>query len=77
MKAEIQIVKNCEYLITETRLKADISADAIISVIRAHRATGSLTFQFHEGGIRDVLLTEKTKPSQPQRDEIRKILNKI
>ena len=76
MSPDAVVVKNEEFIVTETRLKSEVAPEVIISLLRAHRTTGSLTMEFFEGGIRNVFLSEKRKPSETQRTEIRKILNR-
>lgn len=68
------IEQNHDYLVTETTIKKNISADKIIELLKARKTTGELCFDFSNGGIRKIRLSEQTKTSEQQRDEIRDIL---
>lgn len=68
------VEKNYDYLVTETTISKTISADKIVALLKARRTTGELCFDFRDGGIRKIRLSEQTKASESERDEIRKIL---
>ncbi len=74
MNVEDVLKENADYLITETLLKVNVSTDKIISLMRQHRTTGQMTVYFIDGGVRSIMLTEKTKASETDRVKIREIL---
>lgn len=68
------VEQNHDYLVTETTIRKNISADKIIELLKARGTTGELCFDFRNGGIRKIRLSEQTKANESERDEIRKIL---
>jgi hypothetical protein len=51
-----------------------VSIEKLISVVRSQRTTGQLTLSLKEGGIRTIVLIERTRATSPERDKIREIL---
>jgi hypothetical protein len=74
MNTDAIIKKNEDYLITETVLDSSVSIEKLISVVRSQRTTGQLTLSLKEGGIRTIVLIERTRATSPERDKIREIL---
>lgn len=68
------IEQNHDFIVTETTIKRNVSAEKLIELLKARKTTGELCFDFAKGGIRKIRLSESTKANEEQRDEIRKIV---
>lgn len=71
MKPDRFVKSDNEFIVIETSLRANVPADQILDSIRQMRATGQLTFYFIDGGIRSVMLVEKTKAADSERGRVR------
>jgi hypothetical protein len=65
---------NSDFLVTQSTIKRNTAPDTILRMLRSRKATGELCFDLIEGGVRRIRLSERTKASEAERDEIRKIL---
>jgi hypothetical protein len=54
------------YLITETRVDSKTSIQSLMNVFRAQRQTAHVTIQVIEGGVSEIVVTEKTKVEAPK-----------
>lgn len=52
------------YLLTETQIRRNISADEILRYLKTRRTTGVVTFNLVEGGVRSITIGERTKPTR-------------
>jgi hypothetical protein len=73
MDEEKIISSNHDFLVTDTTIANDIPPDALLHYLRKRRTTGDLIFRLNQGGIRQIVVSEKTKATETQREEIRKI----
>jgi hypothetical protein len=71
VKAEDSIARPNEFFVTEQSLPANTPAEEILSRLRDTRMTGQLTYHFVEGGIRNIMLTRKTKVSSLRENKTR------
>jgi len=74
MNLDEMIKQNVDFLVTETTLLPTIAPETILTVLRARKTTGILTFELIEGGIRAVRVSERTKATEQERDRLRSIL---
>lgn len=65
---------NVDVFTTQTTIRASISIDALITFLRARKATGEIRILLNQGGKQQVLLTEHTKLKEDDREIIRKLL---
>lgn len=75
MREDDLIKQNADFLLTETTfVDGKIPPETVLSVVRHRKTTGQLTIHLSQGGIQKIVLTEKTKATETQRDQIREIL---
>ncbi len=74
MTSDTIIKKNEDYLITETVLDSRVSIEKLISVVRTQRTTGQLTLSLEQGGIRTIVLVQRTRTVSTNPNKIREIL---
>ena len=74
MEDEDLVKTNVDSLLTETTLDPKIAVDTIVTTLRNRKTTGQLVFHLSQGGIQKVALTEKTKASDTQAEQIRELL---
>jgi hypothetical protein len=74
MDPEEVILRNADLFITHSTFKSDISLDKLKTYLRARKATGEIRVLLNQGGIQQVLVTEHTKLTPAERDEVRRIL---
>jgi hypothetical protein len=66
---------NTDYLLTETTfVDGKIPPETVLKVVRERKTTGELTVHLSQGGIQKIVLKEKTRANDAQRDKIREIL---
>jgi hypothetical protein len=66
---------NSDFLLTETTfVDGKIPPETVLKVVRERKTTGQLLIHLSEGGIQRIVLTEKTRANEAQRDKIREIL---
>ena len=65
---------NRDFLVTETPIDIDVDLSKLMAYLRFQRTTGTLTFHFNQGGIREILLYERTRATMEQRRKMREIL---
>lgn len=69
------IETNKDFLVTETTLRHDLSADALLRFCKMRKMTGSVVFTIRDGGVRGVSVHERTKPlTEPESEKVRKDL---
>jgi len=69
------IKTNSDFLLTETTfVDGKIPPETVLDVVRRRKTTGQLTVHLSQGGIQKIVLTEKTKANESQREQIREIL---
>ncbi len=61
MKAEDLLKNRNEFFVSEESLPVDLPAEELLSRLRDSRTTGQLTYHFVEGGLRNVMLTRRTR----------------
>lgn len=74
MKAEDVIRSNEDYVVTESTIPKNIEPADLFAFCREQRTSGTLVFEFFRGGIRRVVLNEKTLIPESQRRSIRRSL---
>jgi uncharacterized protein YifN (PemK superfamily) len=75
MREDDLIRTNTDYLLTETTfVDGKIPPETVLKVVRERKTTGELTVHLSQGGIQKIVLKEKTRASETQRDKIREIL---
>jgi uncharacterized protein YifN (PemK superfamily) len=75
MREDDLIRTNTDYLLTETTfVDGKIPPETVLKVVRERKTTGELTVHLSQGGIQKIVLKEKTRANEPQRDKIREIL---
>ncbi len=62
---------NKDVLVTETTIDTKMPPDTLLSYLKGRSTTGSVTFHLIQGGIRQIVVVEKTKVPEPKRDNIR------
>ena len=65
---------NVDFLLTETLLDNKVSLDKVHNILRGRRTTGQLIIHLSEGATQRIVLAEKTKATESQREKIRTIL---
>lgn len=68
------IERDHDMFVTHTTIKTTVSLDELVALLRARRATGEIRVLLNQGGKQQILLTEHTKLSPAERDQVRKIL---
>lgn len=75
MREDDLIKHNADFLLTETTfVDGKIPPETVLTVVRNRKTTGQLTIHLSQGGVQKIVLTEKTKANEAQRDQIREIL---
>ena len=76
MTEEDDLIKhNADFLLTETTfVDGKTPPETVLNVLRNRKTTGQVTIHLSQGGIQKIVLTEKTKASEDQREKIREIL---
>ena len=74
MDPEEVIVRNSNLFTTHSTFKSDISLDKLKTYLKTRKATGEIRVLLNQGGIQQVLVTEHTKLSSSEREEVRRIL---
>ena len=74
MSEEDIIEKNTDYLVTETTIKKDTSAEVLEEALVGRKATVSVCTRMLQGGKASITVIEKTKIAEKDRDAIRQIL---
>jgi uncharacterized protein YifN (PemK superfamily) len=75
MREDDLIKTNTDFLLTETTfVDGKIPPETVLRVVRERKTTGELTVHLSQGGIQKIVLKEKTRASEMQRDKIREIL---
>lgn len=59
------------YLITESRVDSKTSIASLLNFIRVQRMTAHVNIQVIEGGVSEVIITEKKKVSENSVDNVR------
>ena len=65
---------NVDFLVTETTLDPKLAVERVVTLMRARKTTGQLTFHLSQGGVQKIALLEKTKANEAQRGKIREVL---
>jgi CRISPR/Cas system CMR-associated protein Cmr3 (group 5 of RAMP superfamily) len=47
------------YLMTETRVSSEMSVESLLAYFKIQKMTAHVTIQVNQGGIREVIVTEK------------------
>jgi hypothetical protein len=70
------ILKTADYLVTENTLNEEASADEMVDWIKRMKVTGDLvlTFTTTQGGLRKVVLVERTKVAAAESNEVRRVM---
>ncbi len=68
------LIRNSDFLLTESEIDKRVSIDEAIIHLLKRRTSGTLSVDFHEGGVRTVRLSERRRMSEACRDSVRKIL---
>lgn len=66
------ILSTTDYFVTENRLNPKATMPEIAAFLRQHKTTGQVTL--NEGGVRGVVVIERTKANQAEANEIRRVL---
>lgn len=76
-KREDDLIKtNADFLLTETTfVDGKIPPETVLKVVRDRKTTGELTVHLSQGGIQKIVLKEKTRATESQRERIREILD--
>ena len=75
MNEEDLIKTNTDFLLTETTfVDGKIAPETVLKVVRDRKTTGELTIHLSQGGIQRIVLKEKTRANESQRDKVRQIL---
>lgn len=61
MKTEDDLSARTEFLVSEQSLPVDVPAAELLTKLRNTRTTGQLTYNFIDGGIRNIMLTRRTR----------------
>jgi hypothetical protein len=61
-------------LVTETTLDPSLPPEKLDLFLRTRKTTGQLTYHYTQGGKQRIVLVERTKASEPQKEKIRDIL---
>jgi len=68
------IVSNVDYLVTETTVKKTVSPKELADMLKDKKSTASISMRLLQGGMASITVTEKTRLTEKQRDQIRSIL---
>lgn len=60
------IKQNEDYRIRETEIKSNVPSIEILDFLRIQRTTGELRISLFQGGVRHVMLIEKTKIAETE-----------
>lgn len=71
---EKHMVKNRDFLVTETEIDTKIDPTVIVNFLKEKDATGHVVFHLSQGSLQSIVVTERTKISEPKRDEVRQSL---
>lgn len=69
------VASNHDFLVTDTTVDIRIPPHTLLDYLRKRRTTGDLIFRLNQGGVRQIVVSEKTKATEEQRDAIRKIFD--
>jgi hypothetical protein len=67
------IENNHDFLVTESTIRKDISLDSLDIALREKKMTGKVEIDYNQGGKRQIVVRERTKATEKQRDEIRQV----
>lgn len=68
------IVQTRDYLVTENVLNPLASPMEIANFVKKAKTTGQLTWTTNQGGVRSVMVVERTKASEDEANAIRQIM---
>lgn len=68
------IVSTTDYLLSENVLNPEATAAEIEAFVALHKATSIVTLTTNQGGIRRIVLTEKTKATDGEANLLRKAM---
>jgi hypothetical protein len=71
---EEMIVSTTDYFVTESVLNARATAADIATFIRRMKTTGKLTYETQQGGVRTVVVIERTRLAEPAAKSVRKMI---
>lgn len=69
------ILNNHDFLVTDTAIDSGTPWEELRAYFKKNRTTGTVVFLLNEGGTQRITLSEKSKATERQRVEIRKIFN--
>jgi|WetSurMetagenome_2_1015567.scaffolds.fasta_scaffold26628_2 hypothetical protein len=75
MPEEKFLEKSADFLLTKSTIEKNVSLDDLVKRLRPRRTTGEIIVRLLEGGVASVHVTETTKTTDHQSDQIREILN--
>lgn len=68
------IERNVDYFVTESTIRKNTDPSKLTDFLKARKRTAHVCTRIMQGGTASIIVTEKTKITQKQSDEIRKIL---
>ena len=68
------IVSATDYFVTESVLNARASADEVAQFLKRMRTTGQITLTTHSGGVRKVVVVERTELTDKSAEVMRRSL---
>jgi hypothetical protein len=71
---EDMIVSTVDFFVTENTLNPKATAAEIAAFVRKLKTTGQITYTTNEGGVRSVKVVERTRPTDAEANEIRRIM---
>lgn len=75
VRDEDMVVKSRDYLLTEAEINREATAQEIADFLHRRRVTGEVKTHHREGGIRQVIVTQKTPLNADEGKAVREILD--
>lgn len=68
------IVSTADYLVSENKLNPEASFAEVEAFIRKSKTSGNMVVTTNAGGLRSVVVVEKTRMNDDQSNEVRRIM---
>lgn len=65
------VVGNRDFLVTESVISPKLCPSELLAWMRDNRKTGDIVYRLNQGGVREAVLSEKTRIPDGKREEIR------
>lgn len=71
------IIQTRDFFVTENILDPTASAADIAAFVHKSKTTGEVTYTTNKGGVRSVLVVERTKATEEEANAIRRIMGMV